>query len=90
MTRRKVTFVMLAVFLVALSGALLRAQTHETPTDPEQDFTAESAVNRQCDWLCQLKERQSRQLEGSWEMIVTPVPASSLRELRARWCLHRR
>ena len=74
MTRSKVTFVWLAVFLVALSGALLRAQTHETPTNPEQDFTAVAADNGQCDWLCQLKERQSRQLEGSWEMIVTPVP----------------
>jgi hypothetical protein len=84
MTRSKVTFVLLAVFLVALSGTLLRAQTHETPTNPEQDFTAVAAVNGQCDWLCQLKERQSRQLEGPWEMIVTPVPPPGAPPLPSR------
>lgn len=72
MTRRKITFVALALFFVACSGALLRAQTQETPLEPESQL---AAVNGQCDWLCQLKERQAQQLEGSWEMIVTPVPA---------------
>ncbi|HEX4945770.1 MAG TPA: hypothetical protein VFZ34_03875 [Blastocatellia bacterium] len=68
MTVRKLYFALIVVVIAAISVSILRAQS------PEQDSAQAESVNGHCGWLCQQRERQAQRLEGSWEMIVTPVP----------------
>jgi hypothetical protein len=74
MIARKITSLLLITLCVAISATDLRAQSSEPPTNEAQETAQRTAFNERCDWLCQLLERQAQQLEGSWEMIVTPVP----------------
>jgi hypothetical protein len=74
MTARKITLFLLTTLILAISANSLRAQSGEPPADANQDGAQQPSFNVGCDWLCQLRERQAQQLEGSWEMIVTPVP----------------
>jgi hypothetical protein len=83
MTARKITLPLLITLSVAISATNLRAQSSEPPTN-QQGVAQQAFFNEGCDWLCQLLERQAQQLEGSWEMIVTPVPPPGALPLPSR------
>jgi hypothetical protein len=71
---RRTLFALTLAWMIAIPTATLRAQSSEPPTNQEQETAQPSSFSGQCDWLCQLRERQAQQLEGSWAMTVTPVP----------------
>lgn len=70
MTAKKFYLALIVIVLTAISVSILRAQSPMT----EQDSAQTESANGYCGFLCQLRERQAQRLEGSWEMIVTPVP----------------
>lgn len=83
MTANRFVLALLCAALLAVSTVSLRAQTTDLTKDPdaatpELRAQALAAANDRCDWLCQLREAQSQQLEGSWEVIVTPVVPSGV------------
>jgi hypothetical protein len=68
-TRAALLCLLLAAAAFALFGLLQRQAMAQ-----EEAATQESATlsaNGFCGWLCQLKERQAQQLEGSWAVTVT-------------------
>lgn len=74
MTSKKIIFVLFIALTLLSSTALLRAQSGEPQVGVSEETAQSGSFNERCDWLCQQRERQAQQLEGSWEMIVTPVP----------------
>jgi hypothetical protein len=70
MTAKKLYVALIVIVLATLSVSILRAQSPTT----EQDSAQPESANGHCGWLCQQRQRQAQRLEGSWEMIVTPVP----------------
>lgn len=74
MNAKRIFLALILTATVAISATILRAQSSEPLTNGEQELAQAAAFNGHCDWLCQLRERQAQQLEGSWAMTVTPVP----------------
>lgn len=72
-TAKRIFLALTLAAVVAISATVLRAQSNEQPINREQQAAQPAFVNTQCDWLCQLRERQAQLLEGSWVMIVTAV-----------------
>jgi hypothetical protein len=71
---KKIFLALTLVAVATLSATDMRAQSGEPPTTQETaQETQEAAFNGYCGWLCQLRERQAQQLEGSWVVTVTPV-----------------
>jgi hypothetical protein len=58
----------------AISATVPRAQSIEPAPNQEHEVAQSATFNGRCDWLCQLRQRQAQQLEGSWAMTVTPAP----------------
>ena len=84
MTVRKALFGLTLAMLIAIPLVILRAQSRvseiiKTETGAEtQEAVARDSFGQSVNcapnsWYECLKERQSQQLEGSWEVIVTPV-----------------
>ena len=69
MTAKKIILFLSLTLLVALSATILSAQSSTT----EQESAQAEASHGRCDWRCQLREKQAQQLEGSWDIIVTPA-----------------
>ena len=67
MTARKFVLFLSLTLLIALSASLLSAQSSE------QDAAQAESSRGGCDWRCQLREKQAQQLEGSWDVTVTPA-----------------
>ena len=74
MIARKIVFALLCAVMLAVPSAGVYAQSSTEQESAQQA----AAVSNQCDWLCQLKERQAQQLEGSWDVTVTPVVPSGV------------
>lgn len=68
MTAKKIALFLSITLLVALSTGFLSAQSLTT----EQDAAQAESFRGGCDWRCQLREQQAQQLEGSWDVTVTP------------------
>lgn len=84
MTVRKAAFVLTLAVLIAIPLVILRAQSRVSEIiKPESGAEQQEAVERNSfgqpvscapnTWYECLKERQSQQLEGSWDVTVTPV-----------------
>jgi hypothetical protein len=74
MIAKRIFLALTLAAIVTLSTTDLRAQSGEPPTTQETaQESQEAASNRYCGWLCELRERQAQQLEGSWVVTVTPV-----------------
>jgi hypothetical protein len=74
MNKKSIFLALVLTATVSISATVLRAQSSEPPTSGEGELAQALSFNGQCDWLCQLRERQAQQLEGSWAVTVTPVP----------------
>ena len=74
MIANRIVLALLCAMLLAVTSGSVRAQSS---TEQETAQLA-AAVSDRCDWLCQLKEQQTQQLEGSWDAIVTPVVPSGV------------
>lgn len=84
MNARRITLPLLITLMVAISITNPRAQTSEQSANGAQEAAQQDAVAQPCGWLCRLRQQQAQQLEGSWEMIVTPVPPPGAPPLPSR------
>jgi hypothetical protein len=73
MTTRRIIFALILAGMIAAPMAALRAQSSEPSTTGQQEADQQASSHGYCGWLCQLKERQAQQLEGSWAHTVSPV-----------------
>ncbi len=69
MTARKIALFLTITLLITLSATFLSAQSPAT----EEDTVQVESSHERCDWRCQLREKQAQQLEGSWDVTVTPA-----------------
>ena len=63
---------LIAITLIAVcafSTVLLRAQSSEPSSNGEQEAAHAESSRERCNWRCQ----QGQLLEGSWDVVVTPV-----------------
>lgn len=67
MTTRKLTLSLFVTLLVILAATLLRAQTSQEPNESSAAQTESYGAHNR--W----REAQAQRLEGSWDVIVTPV-----------------
>lgn len=74
MNSKRIFLALILAVAVAISATVLRAQSSEPLTNGEQETAQQASSNGHCDWLCQIRERQAQQLEGSWAITVTPAP----------------
>lgn len=77
MIANRIVLALLCAVILAVASGSARAQSG-TEQEAEQQQAALLVANDRCDWLCQLREAQSQQLEGSWDVIVTPVVPSGV------------
>lgn len=75
MIAKRIFLALTLAAVAAISATALRAQSQELPANGEQEGAQQVCSNGNCGWLCQLKERQAQQLEGSW--VHTPSPVLS-------------
>lgn len=71
LTANSILFALLLATVLAISTAVLRAQTSQETYDQQAEQT--EAQSESQNLRGRLKELQAQRLEGSWEVIVTPV-----------------
>ena len=77
MIANRIVFALLFALMLAAPAVGVYAQS-STEQEAAQQAAQFAAVSSQCDWLCQLKEQKAQQLEGSWDVTVTPVVPSGV------------
>ncbi|HZS04410.1 MAG TPA: hypothetical protein VFD58_06205 [Blastocatellia bacterium] len=74
MTRKRIALVCLILAgIIALPAAVMRAQSNEGAGRPEMLAKELDAQFEGGGWIERLRELQSQQLEGSWDVTATPV-----------------
>lgn len=73
MTTRKISLLLIATLLVAITAAVMRAQSSEGRPEAERQATQPAAQGGIIDVIEQIKQAQAQRLEGTWRVQLTPV-----------------